>query len=183
MRTREKKVFPKLRPGHSGAAFTLVEILVAIGVIAVLLTATIPLFNTFVARAKKAKCLSNMRAVHTGLLGYLNDQGQWPQMEAERYKYTEEDFFEFWIKSTEPYGLSQESWVCPSDRSLERQLSKKKKKYYGSYVVTRFDKNPQTPYRWNQPWAMERGNFHKKGCHMVMPDGSVHSTMNPFYGR
>ena len=173
----------KLRIESSSAAFTLIEILVSIGIIAVLLTASVPLFDTFVKRSKKAKCLSHMRAVHGGMLGYLNDKGHWPQMEEGKFKYIEEDFFEFWIKSTEPYGLSQESWLCPSDRSLEMKLSKQKKKYYGSYIATRFDRNPQTPYRWNQPWAMERGNFHKQGCHMVMPDGSVHSTMNPFYGR
>lgn len=54
---------------------------------------------------------------------------------------------------------------------------------YGSYIVTRFDKMAQTPFRWNQPWAMERGNFHRTGSHVLMPDGSVNSTRNPFYGR
>ena len=77
-----------------------------------------------------------------------------------------------------------EAWICPSDRSQERVLTQAENTdRKGSYAISPFDDKPQTPFRWNQPWALERGNLHGKGAHMLMPDGSVHDSQNPFYGR
>lgn len=163
--------------------FTVTELLVTIGVIALLASLTVPLYESFRERARKAKCISNLRNIHTGLLGYVTDKGRWPQMEEDKYKFTEEEFFQFWVDATEPYGCGEDSWVCPSDRALERLSPQKRKTYFGSYVTTRFDDKPQTPFRWNQPWTMERGNFHGQGQHILLPDGSVHSALNPFHGR
>ena len=165
--------------------YTILELLVTIGIVVALVGLTIPLMESFRERARKVKCISHLRAIHSGFMGYMADVGHWPQMpeELKEGKVPEEEFFGFWIQATEPYGLSQESWVCPSDRSLERRLNESKQKYFGSYVVTQFDDKPRTPYRWNQPWVMERGGFHKKGPHVLLPDGSVQSTSNPFFGR
>ena len=126
-----------------------------------------------------------MKAIHNGLTGYLTDVGHWPQVPEELMKQgaTEEDFFGFWITATEPYGLSQDSWVCPSDTRLVQKLNRGDQEYFGSYGVTQFDKNPRTPFRWNQPWAMEGANFHGGGAHVLLPDGSVQTTDNPFFGR
>ncbi len=164
-------------------AWTLVELLVAIGVAALLIATAAGLFGTFMERARRAKCISHMRSLHTGLLAYTTDKGHWPQMEEGEFEFTEEEFFGFWIEETSPYGLSQETWVCPSDRAVERMLNEGKVRYWGTYVVTRFDRKPQTPFRWNQPWAIERGNFHGQGAHILLPDGSVQPTQNPFFGR
>lgn len=139
--------------------------------------------SVFQARAKKVQCISNLRALHSALSGYLTDHRSWPQMEKDRFNYSEEEFFEFWVTKTEPYGMSQETWLCPSDRSMHLLMEEMKLKFYGSYSVTRFDENPTTPFRWNQPWAIERGDFHGKGAHILQPDGSVHESQNPFYGR
>ncbi|MEX2580183.1 MAG: hypothetical protein WD342_14080 [Verrucomicrobiales bacterium] len=95
----------------------------------------------------------------------------------------EEEFFEFWITTTDPYGLNQDTWVCPSDRALERKRNAEKTEFFGSYVPTGFDKQAGSPFRWNQPWVIERGDFHGKGSHMLMPDGSIQQALNPFYGR
>ncbi|MCB1206956.1 MAG: prepilin-type N-terminal cleavage/methylation domain-containing protein [Verrucomicrobiae bacterium] len=162
---------------------TLLELLVAIAVGTLLITVTIVVSDTFIKRAKKARCMANLRTIHSGLLGYLTDQGHWPQMEEDKYDFSEEEFFGFWVKATEPYGLSQANWICPSDSRFIGLPDEAKDKYYGSYVVTRFDNIPSTPFRWNQPWAMERGDFHGKGVHILFPDGSVQDSRNPFAGR
>lgn len=165
------------------SGFTLLELLVTIVVVALLIGLATIIGSTVVKRAKKAQCISHMRTLHSSLASYVLDKGMWPQMQENRYNFTEEQFFEFWIKATESYGMSQESWLCPMDRNIERIRGQVKERYYGSYNITRFDKNPATPYRWNQPWAMERGNFHGKGAHILMPDGSIQESMNPFAGR
>lgn len=154
---------------------------VVVGLLLVSLVALVS--STFVKRAKKVRCLSNMRTLHTALSAYVVDIGHWPQMEQDRFDFTEEEFFRFWVEATAPYGMSQDTWLCPMDRGLALRVGEKELRYYGSYNVTRFDKSPSTPYRWNQPWAMERGNLHGKGAHILMPDGSVHESMNPFHGR
>ena len=159
------------------------ELLVAVGVGILLISLTAVVSDTLIKRARKVGCLSNMRVLHTSLVAHVTDKGHWPQMEEDRFDYTEEEFFKFWILSTEPYGMSQDSWICPSDRNVARIHGAMGSKYFGSYNVTRFDKGPATPFRWNQPWAMERGNFHGKGVHILMPDGSVDDSQNPFAGR
>lgn len=52
-------------------AFSLVELLVVLGVIAILAAISFPLFNTAVARAKVAKCTSNLRAIAPAFQNYL----------------------------------------------------------------------------------------------------------------
>ena len=162
---------------------TLLELVLAVGVGILLISLIAPISDVFMKRAKKVRCISNMRNIHAGLLGYVSDKGRWPQMEEERFDFTEEEFFKFWIVETEPYGLNPDTWICPMDRSYERLESSDKSEYYGSYVITRFDKRSGTPFRWNQPWAIERGAFHGKGSHILMPDGSVSDSQNPFSGR
>lgn len=104
-------------------------------------------------------------------------------MPEDEFDFSEEDFFRFWVEATAPYGMNQDTWLCPMDRKLAVLAGKMESRFYGSYNITRFDKTASTPYRWNQPWAMERGNFHGKGAHILMPDGSVQESMNAYHGR
>ncbi len=154
-----------------------------VGIVALLIALAIPISGIFVKRAQKVRCISNMRTLHSALAGFVVDKGHWPQMEEDRFNFSEEEFFRFWVQVTEPYGMNQDAWLCPADRGLAERLGQMESNFFGSYVVTRFDRQPATPYRWNQPWAMERGNLHGKGAHILMPDGSVTESMTPFHGR
>lgn len=174
-------VFSDSRSGFRG--LTLLELVLAVTLGVLLISLVIPISSTFIQRGKKVRCISNMRAIHSGLLGYVTEKGHWPQLEEGRFDYSEEDFFKFWITETEPYGLSVETWICPMDRAIERMMGEDKSEFYASYVVTRFDKKNGTPFRWNQPWAIERGAFHGRGSHILMPDGSVSDSQSPFSGR
>lgn len=173
----------RCRSSGSRKALTLLELLVVIGLIGLFFGLLIPVSDTFLKKAKKAKCISNLRTLHSGLSGYYAEHGHWPQMEEGRVDFTEDEFFRFWVEATEPYGLSQETWLCPMDQSFAGLPKEERGKFRGSYVVTRFDKKPPTPFRWNQPWAMERGDLHGQGAHILMPDGSVQDSRNPFHGR
>jgi len=53
--------------------FTLVELLVTVGIIAILAALLFPLGKTFVNRGKDAKCLANLRQIAVGCLTYAND--------------------------------------------------------------------------------------------------------------
>jgi len=168
---------------HNHNGFTLLELMVGIGVIALLLAIAFPFSGKFLARAKKVKCISQMKAIHGGLSGYITDVGHWPQMEDGKADFTEDEFFKFWVTSKEPYGLDKEVWVCPSDSGYHSLPKEQRGEFIGSYVPTRFDKKPQRPFQFNQPWLLERGDFHGRGCHILLPDGSVQDTQDPFGGR
>jgi prepilin-type N-terminal cleavage/methylation domain-containing protein/prepilin-type processing-associated H-X9-DG protein len=54
-------------------AFTLVELLVVIGIIAILLALVLPAYQRIKAGGQAAACLGNLRQVGAGLNGYLSD--------------------------------------------------------------------------------------------------------------
>ena len=164
----------------------MLELLVTIAIIALLLTVTVPISGVFKKKAEKVKCMSQMRTLHTSLTAHLTDKGHWPQLPDDGRDWTESGFFRFWVSSLEPYGASTETWLCPSDKlylQMKKSEIEKKDRFFGSYVPTPFDKSPASPLRWNQPWLIERGDFHGEGGHLLMPDGSISSARNPFHGR
>lgn len=173
----------KSRFDRATAGFTLLELLVVISIVGLLIALVLPISSKFLARAKKAKCISQMKAIHGGLSGYVTDVGHWPQMEEDKADFSEDEFFKFWVVATEPYGLDKEVWLCPSDAGYHSLSKEQLGEFIGSYVPTRFGKKPQQPFQYNQPWLLERGNFHARGCHILMPDGSVTDSQDPFGGR
>ena len=63
--------------GGSRRAFTLVELLVVVGIIAVLVSLLLPALNGARESANALKCLSNLRQCGTAMSMYLNDNKGW----------------------------------------------------------------------------------------------------------
>ncbi|MDF1751710.1 MAG: hypothetical protein P1U89_02925 [Verrucomicrobiales bacterium] len=168
--------------------FTVLEIVVVATIVLVLVGVSIPAFEKWQEKAKKVTCISKMKAIHGAFAAAITDQGEWPQIptneEGELPDWDQKDYFQFWIQEMEKYGLSHNSWVCPSDEDAIRQMrTEGTENFVGSYIPSWFSGGSNTPFKWNQPWVVERAGFHGGGHHVVMPDGSVTESTNPFSGR
>lgn len=61
------------RPESSSRAFTLIELLTVVAIIAVLVALMLPVFGSVRKQGDSTKCLSNLRQIGVGIVSYAND--------------------------------------------------------------------------------------------------------------
>jgi prepilin-type N-terminal cleavage/methylation domain-containing protein/prepilin-type processing-associated H-X9-DG protein len=103
------------------SAFTLVELLVVIGIIALLVAILLPVVGKMRQSSKRVACASNLRQIGTGLIHYFNDFKQhlparWDGLELAnphvfRFRAGPEDVSEL----MERYAGSRDVYYCPSN--------------------------------------------------------------------
>ena len=97
--------------------FTLVEILVVVGIIVALAALIIPLSRTMVAKSRQAACLGNLRQIAIGVESYLQDHnGTMPNLAAGR-KSRSEDIMVM-ENTLNVYLENEDVFHCPEDETL-----------------------------------------------------------------
>jgi len=156
------------RSGSGG--FTLIEILAAISIVAVLVALGIAAWQPLIARAESASCLSRMRSLHTSLAAYVQDVGHWPQEPETDSADIDADW---WINEMKPYGATEEVWLCPTIKRAQLAIPEKNR-WKIHYTPAMFGPLPSDPYKFSmQPWLVEIAGLHGHGQNVCFPDGSI----------
>ena len=159
---------------RASRAFTLLEILIVIGVIAILGALMFPVTSAMRARAQRVQCTNNLRNLYIAANLYVQEKGSWPQIPTGNQT-SSQDFASAWIAALAPFGPTQQSWICPAIQALFgnpdlRQPENVRIDYY----PMPFDDKPTTPYEWpRQPWFVETADVHGHGNLIIFTDGSV----------
>lgn len=166
-----------LRNRNSKSAFTVIELLASIAIIAILAVTVVWISREVLAKAEAAQCIEHMKSLHTSLAAYVQDNGHWPQEPEGLWDASgnNDGFEDWWLQELKPYGVTEKAWQCPTImRRVVNKTENRRPRIH--YTPTMFDGKAFTPFRWStQPWLIEIGNMHGGGAMACFPDGSVRS--------
>lgn len=107
-------------PARGKDAFTVVELLFTIGIVAVLAAMVFPATRTISAYASNAKCVSNLRQIGLAALLCAQDKNNsFPYIEPnpEDPVYSPDKNAKGLLETLSPYGITEATLKCPEDFS------------------------------------------------------------------
>lgn len=160
------------------AAFSLLETLIAIVIVAILATMLIPVYAGMRERAQRIQCLANLHGLYIATNIYVQRNGSWPQITPTGGDIMGGDFANAWIDTLTPFGPTRKTWICPTIQELLHNPDYSQPQNARiDYMPMSFDDNPLTPHKWpRQPWFIETGNVHGNGNLIIYTDGSAGET-------
>ena len=164
----------RLAKSERSHGFTIIELMTAIVIIAILVAIVFGAVGYLRGRARRGQCMANLRALHVAAENYRDQHGTWPQIRRKDYP-DAHAHANAWIDAFSAYGVQRSTWICPSVQELveEKDYSTPENARV-DYIAMPFDDKPMTPHQWSrQPWFVEIGDVHGSGNLMIFPDGSI----------
>lgn len=159
------------------SAVTLLEICVAIVIVLILGILLLPAVGKMRARGERVQCMSNLRTLYASTEMFIQQNGSWPQIHVvdDDSDASEQQYARDWIAALKPFGVAQQSWICPTMQQLMHAPDLTKPENVRiDYVACNFDDKPTTPHLWaRQPWFAEAGDVHGNGNLIIFTDGSI----------
>lgn len=166
-------LFPRRFRNRSGPlkAFTLIELLAVVGILAVLVSLSFPLYETIRPRVERVVCMNNLKNLRIAFAGYATEG--WPQIPEEIELGSMEEQ-RWWLEKTKKeLGLSERSWQCPTIRRLFAK-EKERDRPIIHYLPTPFSEEPDKANKFSQmPWFIEIGDAHGEGNLLIRQNGNV----------
>lgn len=155
------------------SGFTIVEMMTTVTIISILASTIALSWAGLRARAERVGCTFHLRSLYLAFDSYCNEHGHWPQQPGGQAAPKDGPAYYNWIVGElDPYGGERRVWICPTEHRQSR-VNVSEKNFEGSYVPTSFDVRPNSPWEWQQPWLVERQDFHEVGFQMIFPDGTI----------
>jgi prepilin-type N-terminal cleavage/methylation domain-containing protein len=157
---------------RNSRAFTLVELLAVVGILAVLISLIVPSYQKLLGKVDRVVCMSHLRSLWLAFAPCASGDGAWPQLPKD-IKIGSRQEQEWWVETARTsLDVNPRTWICPTvARSFH---SKPTDAPVIDYMPTLFDARPGTPNRWpSMPWFTEIGNVHGDGNLAVRSDGSI----------
>jgi prepilin-type N-terminal cleavage/methylation domain-containing protein len=154
--------------------FTVLEVSVALMVIAILSVILLGVISSLRARAQRAQCVANLRSLYIATDSFVQQNGSWPQIPRDDSGISPQ-YAEAWVKTLEPFSIERKTWICPTIQNLMNNPDYSKAETARmDYIPMPFDDKPTTPHQWpRQPWFIESGSVHGNGNLIIFTDGSI----------
>jgi prepilin-type N-terminal cleavage/methylation domain-containing protein len=155
-------------------AFTLVELVVVVGILAILISLVVPAASRVLPKAEQAGCMSRLHNLWVAFAPCATDGDGWPQLPANIQIGSSEEQ-QWWLATgSNRFGLKFTDWQCPTLQRYQHGSQTNTHIPVISYLPTLFDARPNTPNKWpSMPWFTEIGNVHGQGNLTVRSDGSI----------
>lgn len=146
------------------------EMMTVIVIIGILATMVFGIMADVQYRADRAACVANLKTLYTGAAIYLQQQGQWPQVDPKLIQGDGTGYANGWIGALSTCGVARNNWICPSvQRLMHNPDFTQQDNIRVDYIATPFDTKEMTPYLWpKQPWFVEKGSVHGDGGNLII---------------
>jgi len=142
-----------MRAHTTKRGFTLIEMLVVIGIIVVLVAILFPVFATVREQSRQTACIGNLNQLVVALKQYRTDHGRYPFMP---YYDTTLQRYQGGFSALYPDYVDDTSLlICPDDRNIDGVEKEARERVYCSYngAVTGVDVTDDTT------WGFDEGTF------------------------
>jgi prepilin-type N-terminal cleavage/methylation domain-containing protein len=152
-------------------AFTLIEMLAVVGILAILTTLFFPVLQSLWPRFERAVCMNNLRNLHAVFSAYSVEG--WPQLPSDVALGSMKEQ-KWWVEKTrDDHGLSINTWQCPTIRREMKNLPEEERPLI-HYLPTPFSPEPNRANKNpRMPWLIEIGNAHGEGNLMLLQSGVI----------